>query len=296
VTWPQIAFAALVILILAASWHRYAISRGTLPRLLELYLWLTPILGLAVLGLAYNRSGFAGLVPLAVVHFAVISWALRAVYGPALHASRMWLSGALLIFGAVLVWLGAVSFPGMDLEQIAARRAGHLFTVGGFLAGALVSLAGFAALRVELRERGDALLSLLGLLALAMGTVCWIFHLGFRATVMVAVAQETASASPAWYQPLRLWSGAMYAAYMLLAYLSIAAFGGAMRKPGLVGKAWGRALVAMGLLWAVAFLAGGQLGSALPLTVQFLPYAMGMLLLRRASAPGAQGFSGGRDE
>jgi hypothetical protein len=281
VTWPQIAFAVLVILVLGAAWHRYSISRGFVPKLLELYLWLTPILSLAVLGTVHNRIGLKGLVPLAAVHLAIVAWALWTVHSAAEDSSGIRLSGVLLIFGAVFVWLGAVSFPGMGLEQIAARRAGHLFTVGGFLAGSLVSLAGFAALRSQLRERGDALFSELGLLALTIGTVCWVLHLGFRATVMVAVAQEFAATPPSWYQPLRLWSGAMYAAYMFLAYLSIAAYGTALRKAGWAGKGWGRAFVVFGLLAAVSFVSGGLLGTALPLMVQFMPYAMGMILLRR---------------
>ncbi len=280
--WQEVAFAALVVLALAAGWYRYSISTGAIPKVLELYLWLTPILTFTVLRLLHDRAGLQGLVPIAVIHLAIVAWALRTVY-PASHGSlSARVGGVLLIFGAVFVWLGAISFVGMELQGIAAHREDHLFTVGGFLVGSLLSLAGFTALRAHLHERGDILFSHLGLLALNIGTVCWILHLAFRATVMLAAAEESVATAPTWYPPLRLWAGAMYAAYMALAYLSIASYGAAMLKTGSAGKGWGRTFVAFGLISAAGFVA--RLGFPdYPLSVQFMPYAMGMILLRRAS-------------
>jgi len=81
---------------------------------------------------------------------------------------------------------------------------------------------------------------------------------------------------------LRLWAGAMYALYMSLAYLATAAYGAAMLKTEWAGKGWGRTFVTFGLLATVGFLAR-QGGFDMPLMVQFMPYAMGMLLLRRAA-------------
>ncbi len=280
-SWPEDAFAALLLLALIAGWYKYSISKGTVPKALELYLWVTPILNFTALRLIQDRAGLRGLVPVAIVHLAVIAWALRAVYlGTPGHFNAR-LAGFLLIFGAAAVWLGAITYVGMSLPEVAAHRTDHLFTVGGFLVGGLVSLAGFAVLRAQLRERGDVLFSQLGLLALIIGTVCWILHLGFRATVMLAAAQESVATAPTWYQPLRLWAGAMYAAYMVLAYLSIASYGVAMLKTGSVGKGWGRTFVAFGLIAATGFVAQGWWD--VPLAVQFMPYAMGMILLRRAS-------------
>jgi len=290
-TWPQVAFSSLLASVLIAGWHRYAISSKPLPKALELYLWVAPILNFTAYGLIHDRAGLRGLVPLAIVHLAVIAWALRAVYlGTPGHFNAR-LAGFLLIFGAAAVWLGAISYVGMGLPEVAAHRADHLFTAGGFLVGALLSLSGFVALRAVLRERGDALLSQLGLIALLIATVCWIVHLTFRATVMVAVAQASAAAPPDWYQPLRLWAGAMYVGYMFLAYLSIAAYGAAMGKTGWAGKWWGRTFIAFGLVSAVT----GSGASGVPLAVQFMPYAMGMILLRRARAAAVPGAAvGGR--
>ncbi|MBI2957122.1 MAG: hypothetical protein HYY26_07415 [Acidobacteria bacterium] len=277
-TWLEVAFAALVVLALAAGWYKYSISTGAVPKVLEFYLWLTPILTFTALRLLHARAGLQGLVPIAVVHLAIVAWALWIVHPSTCRGVTPWLDGVLLVVGAAVVWLGAITFAGMELQGIAAHRGDHLFTVGGFLVGALLSLAGFMGLSAHLRERGEILLSQLGLLALIIGTVCWILHLAFRATVMLAAAQE--SAAPTWYPPLRLWAGAMYAAYMVLAYLSIAFYGAAMQKTGLAGKGWGRTFVAFGLIAATGFVAQGWWD--VPLAVQFMPYAMGMILLRRA--------------
>ncbi len=285
-TWQQLLFSLLLAAGLIVGWYKYSICSKVLPKTLELYLWLAPLLSLAGFAGVHGRAGLKGLIPAAIVHLAVIGWALRTVYGgtPAQFSAR--LAGVLLILGAAAVWLGAVSFAGMSLPAVAAHRADHLFTVGGFLAGGLLSLTGFVALRVVVRERGDDLLSQLGLVALLIATMCWIIHLAFRATVMVAVAQHSAAAPPDWYQPLRLWSGAMYAGYMVLAYLSIAAYGAAMRNTGWAGQGWGRTFVGFGLIAAAGFVAGAF---SMPLLVQFMPYAMGMILLRRASAAAAAG-------
>ncbi len=286
--WPQIAIAvaALLALALIAAWYQYSISSGLRSKALELYLWV-PIFGLAGLGLIRYAAGVEALAPAAIAHLLVVVWALRTVYREVPEESPARLPGFLLILGAVVVWVGAVTFPGMSLPQVAARTSDHLFTAGGFLVGALISLAGFAALRTALRARGDALLSQLGLIALLIATVCWIVHLAFRATVMVTVAQASATAPPDWYQPLRLWSGAMYVAYMFLAYLSIAAYGAGLRRTGWVGKGWGRVLVGFGLIGAAGFLAPGPFRP--PLVVQFAPYVMGMILLRQARVPQAAG-------
>ena len=252
-TWAQVAIIALMVCGLAAGWYRY--SRETVPvrRLGELYLWLgpaLPFLPFAVLEAMRGRIGVAVVVPVAAVHLVLLAaayHALRTPNGAAATDARV--AGGLLIFGSIIVWFGATTWPGMQLEKVAAHRAEHLFTTGAFLIGALLTLGGFTVLRTVLRESGDRFLSQLGLVSFLFGTVSWAMHLAFRATVMVSLAQETpaSAAAPAWYGPLRLWSGAMYAIYMPLAYLAIAAFGAAMLKTGLAGKGWGRTFVVFGL-------------------------------------------------
>lgn len=41
-TWPQVAFSVLLVSALIAGWYKYSISTGLVPKVLELYLWVTP--------------------------------------------------------------------------------------------------------------------------------------------------------------------------------------------------------------------------------------------------------------
>src|SRR5207249_4919608 len=86
------------------------------------------------------------------------------------------------------------------------------------------------------------------LLSLFLGTICWAIHLAFRLTVALSVAQNSRSAVPEWYPAMRMWAGAMYALYMPLAYLAVAAFGAAMLNVGWISKGWGRTFIIFGLI------------------------------------------------
>ena len=284
--WWEIALLALLTVALAAGWYRYSIASGTLHRLGELYLWIAPVFGLALLGLIHERAGlgilFAGV---AAIHLAVIAAALWALGGmAAFRVSPERLASALLILGLVIFWVGVATWPGRRLESIAADPADHLATAVLFLLGALTTLAGFAVLSTVLCESGDRILSQLGLISFLVAIVCWALHLAFRATVILHAAEQIAltGVAPPWFEPLRAWAGLMYAIYMVMAYLAIAAYGAAMRKTGWAGKAWGRAFVVFGLVAAVGFVAGLRAFQP-PLVVQFAPYVMGMLILRRAA-------------
>ncbi|MGH9660396.1 MAG: hypothetical protein ACRD96_17735 [Bryobacteraceae bacterium] len=276
-TWRQAALTALLASGLLAAWYRYSIEKNRLRRLAELYLWLGPILPLGVLSQVHHAAGLHAFVPAAVVHLGLIGLALFGV------TAR--LAGGLLIVGSTVVWLGAATFPGMQLEQVASHRMSHWITSGGFLLGALITLAGFTLLTVLLHDAGERVLSHLGWAAFLVAVVSWLFHLAFRATVMLSAAEELASsgAAPPWYPALREWSGSMYAIYMTLAYLATAAYGGAMRKTGWAGRGWGRAFVIFGLVAAAGFVARTGAFNP-PLLVQFMPYAMGMILIRRTAA------------
>ena len=45
-TWPQVAAEALIVFALTAAWFKYSISTRTVPKALELYLWVIPILSI----------------------------------------------------------------------------------------------------------------------------------------------------------------------------------------------------------------------------------------------------------
>ncbi len=286
-TWLQIALSTLMAAALVVAWSRYSAEKGLLRRLAELYLWLVPV-SLAWFPAIHAAGGLRVTAVTGSLHLLLIAaalWLLGArptarVPAPADASARF--ASFLLIIGSALVWLGAVTFPGTDLAKIAAHRSDHLFTTVFFMLGAVVTLAGFTVLTALLRESGHPVLAELGLVAFLFGSVFWAIHLASRAVVMVSAAEEmlVSGAAPSWYQSWRLFGGVMYGVYMTAAYLATAAYGGALLSSGWVGKGWGRTFVVFGLAAASGFLAVSAFRP--PLLVQFMPYAMGLILLRRS--------------
>jgi len=266
--------------VLGGFGYRYSVGQGRLGRAAEAFLW-TGVASIAVMAALHELLGFEAFVALAAVDLALLWVAFRLMPpGKGAEAKALWVASCLLVTGSAVVWMGASTWPGGELSRIAANRSGYLFTTGTFFLGALLTLAGFVTLRGVTRERGERRYSDWGACALLVGAACWTAHLVFRGTVVVVVASQ--AVQPEWYAALRLWSGGMYAAYMTLAYLATAAFGAAMLKTGLAGRRWGRAFVIFGLVATAGFL--GQTGAfSPPLIVQFMPYVMGIVLLRQAA-------------
>lgn len=283
-TLPQLGATTLMALAIIVGWIRYSLERTLWRRVLELYLWLVPV-SLSWLGAIHDAGGLRAAVTVGAIHFLVVTvavWVLgwkgtTAASDPLLRAA-----GVLLVLGSAVLWIGADTFPGVELESIRVRNADHLFTTGSFFLGSVITLAGFTILTTLMRQSAHSVPAELGLVAFLSGFTFWSIHLAFRAVVMVAAAKElsVAGTAPLWYGIWRPWAGVMYGLYMTLAFLSIAAYGGAMLHGGWAGKGWGRTFVAFGLIAAVGFLAAGLFDA--PLIPQFGPFAMGIILLRRS--------------
>jgi hypothetical protein len=211
-------------------------------------------------------------------------------------SSELRISAFLLAGGWVTFWAGAVNpaaarfFLPMPVRQqldaIAAHREAWLAIAACFAVGVLLTLAGFVVLRVALRQAGDDVWSALGQAAFAFGAVLWLVSIAFRATVTVAAAKETAATGtiPAWFEPMRSWAGVLFAVYMVLAYLAIAAFGRALLATSLAPRWLGRTHVVFGLVGAAGFLARVP-AFIPPLMVHLVPGILGLnLLFRRAGA------------
>jgi hypothetical protein len=239
-----------------------------------LYLWLTPIVVLAGISTVHRTLGFYATLTAALLHFGVLIAALRLSPSspPGIKAGAL-----LLVFGSTIAWIGATTFPGGALSAVAAHRFDYLFTTGGFLLGCLVSLAGFATIRNADRENRSIWMEL-GYTGLLIGTVFWILHLAFRATVVVEAA--SLSQVPEWYPPLRLWAGAAFAIYMALAYLAPSGFAAALARSGQISRRAGQLYVALGLIGILGFVAGSL---QMPLFVYVVPHALGISMLQAAS-------------
>ena len=230
------------------------------------YLWLTFILTLLLLkdlaqGLAnwLGRDELAVFRVIGVAHIIIVATALwrlgawsRAQRGNQGHAPMVRMVAAFWVMGAVVFWVGARTFPGMTLEAIATEPAAHMWTSGNFLIATLITLVGLIFFTLVLFQAGDRYFSILGLFAFSFGAVFWILHLAFRLTVIRTVAESygQTSVAPPWFQPWMDWNGLLFGIYSVLAYLGIAAYGGAMIWTGLTPRWIGRGCVIVGLLAA----------------------------------------------
>lgn len=282
---------SILVMLIGAAWA----VKGThkLRRLGELYVWLAFILSMYHLQvLAHGLAGWMGWADIdvfravAIAHVLVVGLALWVLgawsrdAGPAdAQASSARVAAGLFIVGAVVFWVGARTFPGMTLEKVHANLAGHLWTSVNFLLATVITLAGLVLLTLTLREAGDRFLSVLGLLFFTFGAVFWTLHLAFRLTVMVQAAEEwnLTSAAPRWFEPWRDWASLLFGLYSVLAYVGLAAYGGALLKTGWLPRWVGWTCVAAGLIAA-------PLGG-LPLFIHVPLWLVGIQLLSRTSRP-----------
>jgi hypothetical protein len=266
-------------------------GRGRLERLSELYLWLSFIVSLSLVqawaqwlaertgqdAMAIYRFASIGHVVIVIGALTVLgAWSSEDDENPDSHPLRM--AAGLLVVGAVVFWIGAPTFAGMTPEQILENPAGHLWTSATFLLATFITLPALALLTLALRQAGDRFFSVLGLLAFALGAVFWTIHLAFRVTVLTWAAQElkATGAPPPWLQPWREWAGLMFAIYSVLAYLGIAAYGGALLETRVLARWIGRTCVVVGFLAAPLF--------GPPLIIHVMPWFVGIVLLRQALA------------
>jgi len=205
------------------------------------------------MGIANSLAVYMGV---AVAHLLVIGvalWTVGAWTGQQTDSNSKsypaGLAAGLLIVGAAIVWMGATTWPGQRLERVATQLTAYLWANGSFLLGAVTVLAGLTILTVALRESGDRLFGELGLVSFLFGSVFWIISLAFRLTVTVSAAQEMARTGtpPAFFEMWLRWAGLLFGIYIVLAYLGIAAYGGALLKTGLLarGFCWTRVVVGL---------------------------------------------------
>ena len=288
-----VAVAATALVILAAVAVMLQGS-GRLRRLAELYLWLAMILCLYHLnvlsGTVARRAGLEELTVfqgVAVAYLVTVSVALGVIGAWSQSGGErtgrpysIRLAARLLVFGAVVFWLGARTFPGLTLEAMAQSPGGHLWTSVGFALATLITLAGLGLLTVALREAGDRLWSVMGFATFSLGAILWLLHLTLRLTVLPLAAREFARSGlePSWYEPWRLWAGLLFGTFSVLAYLALAAYGAAFLQTRALPRPAGWTLVVVG------FLAAPVVGP--PFFIHVALWVVGLLLLRPSLGAG----------
>lgn len=194
----------------------------------------------------------------------------------------------LLIAGAIVFWIGAGTPPykqwmGPPLEEylgiIGAHPRNWLFINGTFFAACVLTLPALGGLTSLLRAGGDPGWSVVGLALFAVGAALWLVHLGHRLAVTPWAAAELArtGAVPAGFEAGRLWMGILFGAYMVMAYLAIAAYGVALLRTGLLPRWAGLTAVIFGCL-AVPGMATPLFQP--PLMVHVVPCILGIAILK----------------
>ena len=209
------------------------------------------------------------------------------------------LTGLLLIAGAIIFWSVIVpaiiyqvrtgSPPFKDSSGVPAREfydsiTAHpnwwLFVNVFFALGIVVTGFGLTTFQSLLTGAGDRVFSAVAGMSFLIGTTLWLVLFTFNLSVVVWAARETASqgAVPAGSEAWLLWTEQIVILYMLLAYFSIAAFGGAILNTNLLANWMGWTSVAVGLGGVVSILLRGS-GFAIPLLIHIVPFTIGILLL-----------------
>jgi hypothetical protein len=197
----------------------------------------------------------------------------------------------LLISGLVVFMVGAVlwklDFQSRDLghvlRSVAAERGRWLWIHAWIAAGVVLSVGGLVAWVDVQRQAGESTLTPVAVAIFALGAVLWLVAIGMRVTVQDSAAAEVLAGAgvPSGYPALHRLAGLLYAAHMLLSYLSVAVLGWGVLNSGVLSARTGWAGIAGGSVGAVGFvlLQGGPF--APPFMAHVYSCALGVLLLRR---------------
>jgi hypothetical protein len=172
----------------------------------------------------------------------------------------MSMAGAFLVAGFVAFAVGALLppprvFTGSPEEQrqivgqYPSRWVGSALALG---TGVVVTFAGLTLMSAGLIQKGAWTLPILALVSFGLGAVLFLVELAFRATVYVSVATADHDL-PSWFPPIQAWAGAAYWAYMPLAYLGVAATGGALLQTEVLPSGFGWTAAGFGLLGAAVY-------------------------------------------
>jgi hypothetical protein len=290
-------------------------DNGPAKRLGSVYLWIALFLTIPI-GRLRDLVGMEALICGYAVFVALTAAAIWKVGTAKTKAGRVsespyFLPGLLLAAGPLTLLLGA-SVTG---EPTAVRPGDYLLNTTAILLGSVILVGGFVVLSVRLWEAGQRLLPVLGLASLLIGAAVWLANLVFRYAVVASgagglqarvedrawVANEYLrglEGTPSWMELLLVWTDMLQLAFIILSYLSAAAFGAALIRAGRLGRVGGGLFVVLNLTLTVVvvagiILAGGSLVAAwtayiltAPFMVFIMPYFVGVALMRRGDHRG----------
>jgi hypothetical protein len=209
------------------------------------------------------------------------------VPSPVLHRCAGWL----LTCGFVVFMVGAVfwrmEFQNPDLGEALRSVARNLLVwqwIHGWLAlGVVTTMIGLTAWTEAQRSAGENLATPIGFTLYGIGAILWLVAIAMRLTIATSAAREVTSAGavPAAYPSAHLLAGALYAAHMVLAWVSFVPLGIGVLRSGIVTSKVGWAGVACGLAGTTGFVLarGGLLGA--PFFAHVYTAAIGIAVLLR---------------
>jgi hypothetical protein len=176
------------------------------------------------------------------------------------------LTAGLLLGSVALVFVGILMFTArVFLHAPFGSRPGYHQWERGFIISGFIGMAlGLAGLSSLLRQAGDPLLSDVGLTAFVIGVVSLIF---------TEVSWRTTAGLPDGL------TGALVRTFVILAFLSHAAFGAALLQTGMLPGWLGGITVAWNIAWLVVLLRAKD--PYYPVLHLQLPLLAGILLLVR---------------
>ena len=227
----------------------------------------------------------------------IAAWVLggRAVSKANQEQRSLAVAGFLLIASLMTVLLFAGLGPPPEsaqqwLETAVDQEIRYTLLV---LDGLLVA-AGLAVLRESLRQAGEHLYSALGFAGIIIATAFYVLDMAhFRAAEFVAREQVASGSRPDWAVMLGQYFTFIGLVEVALIYLAVAAFAAALGKVAWMGRNASRALVAFNLFAASLIVVSPMFPStaklglpvfvlAVPAVPFFMPYLIGVNLLRRA--------------
>lgn len=192
---------------------------------------------------------------------------------------------ALLILGGLIFWAGAFTPPYKQwsasypeyLEIIHQHKLAWIFINSAMGLGVLVTIFGFHLLGQQLSLVNDSVFGLAGRVAFQFGAVFWIIHLVYRLTIEPWLAAQIADGGTVseLLMNLRLWNGAFFGIYMVLAYAAIALFGIGLLSTGLLPAWIGWVALIFGAMGVIGFPAG-LLFFEPPLMIHLVPIILGV--------------------
>jgi len=198
--------------------------------------------------------------------------------------------GWLLCAGLILFMVGAVLWrPSWfqapllsdQLKSVAAHRTTWIWIHAWFAAAVVVTTAGLSVWVELQRQAGERLATPIAFTLYLVGAVLWLVAIALRLTVQQwASGQAVAGLVPDVYPSIHRLSGLLYAAHMVLSYVSFAALGGGVLRSGILGPGPGWVGVVGGGAFAVGFVAfgGGPFGP--PFLAHLYTFVLGVQLLR----------------